>query len=182
MEEKFVKYLIEIGIIDIKTENQILTLYREKNSYFKINNFKFNEIMTELLLNLFENLTEIQKKYICFHLPVKFLKLTQNLLKQKLKNILIKTILKKKYILAKYLFRWNKNFHKEHSKKLDTESDNNQIVKFLNILKNIFYIIEIIIIKVIIMKINFLKINIIIWPRIQEKGAIHIEIQKKIIF
>lgn len=113
MEQKFTKYLIEIGFIDKKTESQILSLYKEK--YFKCNilkRFKFNESMTEILLSLINNLTEIQKKYICFHLPAKFIKLSKKHLQDKLKNIFLKKIIKNKLILSKYLFKWYKNVNK----------------------------------------------------------------------
>ena len=114
MEENFTNYLKEVGIIDNKSENLILSLYKIKYyNYlnYDIDKIKFNEIMTEILIDFFNNLTQIQKKYICFHLPVKFLKLKQNLLQQKLKNILVKVYLKNKFILSKYLFRWFKNIH-----------------------------------------------------------------------
>ena len=67
--------------------------------------------MTEILFILLDNLNEIQKKFMCFHLPVKFIKLTKNLLKQKLRYIIIKKDLKNKYLLSKYLLRWNNNIH-----------------------------------------------------------------------
>ena len=35
--------------------------------------------MTEILITIFNNISEIQKKYMCFHLPVKFLKLSENM-------------------------------------------------------------------------------------------------------
>ena len=114
MEENFTNYLKEVGIIDNKSENLILSLYKIKYyNYlnYDIDKIKFNEIMTEILIDFFNNLTQIQKKYICFHLPVKFLKLKKNLLQQKLKNILVKVYLKNKFILSKYLFRWFKNIH-----------------------------------------------------------------------
>jgi hypothetical protein len=44
-----------------------------------------------------------------FHLPAKFIKLSENKLLQKLSNIILKKTLKIKIILYKYLFRWYKN-------------------------------------------------------------------------
>ena len=113
MEQKFTKHLIEIGVIDKKTESQILSLYREKYLNFNfLNKFEFNESMTEILFSIFNNLTEIQKKYICFHLPAKFIKLSKKNLQNKLKNIFGKKIIKNKLILWKYLFKWYKNMEK----------------------------------------------------------------------
>ena len=117
MENKFTNHLIEIGVIDNKTQNKILSSYKLKyynyyNYYnYKISENKFNEIMTEILIDFFNNLTEIQKKYICFHLPVKFIKSRKILVQQYLKNIFIKLYLKNKFLLLKYLFRWYKNIH-----------------------------------------------------------------------
>ena len=111
MEIKFVQHLIEIGFIDNKTEKQLLSLYYEKSKMLKSNKYIFNELMTEILFLLLDNLNEIQKKFICFHLPVKFIKLSQYKLKQNLKNIIIKNNLKNKFILAKYLLRWKNNIH-----------------------------------------------------------------------
>ena len=109
MEEKFTKHLTEIGVIDKKTEYQILSFYKQKCLGYQYNKIKFNEIMTEILISLFNNISEIQKKYMCFHLPVKFIKLSENKLLQKLSNIILKKTLKIKIILYKYLFRWYKN-------------------------------------------------------------------------
>ena len=112
MEKKFTKHLIEIGIIDKKIEYQIISLYKENLlKYNYSNKFKFNELMTQILLSIFNNLTEIQKKFICFHLPAKFLKILSKHIKEKLKNILTRKILKTKLILSKYLFNWYKSIH-----------------------------------------------------------------------
>ena len=111
MEKKFTNHLIDIGFIDKKTESQILLMHRQKNMKYNTK-FKFNELMTEILLSLMNNLTEIQKKYICFHLPVKFIKLSNKLLKDKLRNIIYKKILKTKIILWKYFFKWYKSYNK----------------------------------------------------------------------
>ena len=73
METKFTKHLFEIGLIDKKTESQIISLYRENYyKYSKSNKIIFNELMTEVLFSIINNLTEVQKKFICFHLPAKF--------------------------------------------------------------------------------------------------------------
>ena len=109
MEEKFTKHLTEIGVIDKKTEYQILSFYKQRCLGYQYNKIKFNEIMTEILISLFNNISEIQKKYMCFHLPVKFIKLSENKLLQKLSNIILKKTLKIKIILYKNLFRWYKN-------------------------------------------------------------------------
>lgn len=111
MEEKFTKHLIENGVIDKKTEYQILSFYKQRYLGYQYNKIKFNELMTEILITLFNNFSEIQKKYMCFHLPVKFIKLSENKLTQKLHNIILKKSLRIKIILYKHLFRWYKNIY-----------------------------------------------------------------------
>jgi hypothetical protein len=115
MEEKFTKHLTENGVIDKKTEFHILSLYRQRCLGYQYNKIKFNELMTEILISIFNNLSEIQKKYMCFHLPVKFIKISENKLLQTLYNIILKKSLKIKIILYKYLFRWYKNAKKSSS-------------------------------------------------------------------
>ena len=105
MERNFAEYLFEIGFIDSKTISQIIFLYNNKKDAFGIYN-QFNKKMTEILLLFFNNITDIQKKFICFHLPVKFIKSAKLKLKNILKNIIHKNGLKNKIILLKYLFRW----------------------------------------------------------------------------
>jgi len=112
MEEKFTKHLTEIGVIDKRTEYQILSFYKQRCLGYQYNKIKFNELMTEILITIFNNFSEIQKKYMCFHLPVKFIKISENSLLQKLNNIIMKKALKIKIILFKYLFRWYKNIKK----------------------------------------------------------------------
>ena len=113
MDKKFTKYLIENGFIDKRTGNEILSLYAKKSFKFEnLNNLYFNETMTEILLSIFNNLSEIQIKYLCFHLPAKFIKISKKQIKDKLKNILNKAIIKKKLILSKYLFKWYRNINK----------------------------------------------------------------------
>ena len=111
MEEKFTKHLTENGVIDKKTEFHILSLYKQRCLGYQYNKIKFNELMTEILISIFNNFSEIQKKYMCFHLPVKFIKLSENKLMQTLNNIILKKSLKTKIILYKYLFRWYKNMY-----------------------------------------------------------------------
>ena len=117
MEHKFTKHLVEIGFIDKKTESQILSLY--KNNFYKFykpNKLIFNELMTEILLSIINNFSEIQKKYICFHLPAKFINLLNKNQQDKLKNIFKKKELKNKLIMSNFLFKWYRN--KNTSKKI----------------------------------------------------------------
>ena len=107
MEEKFIHYLIDIGFIDKKTENELKEIYDKVLS--ENNNMKFNEIMTTVLINFLDNLTQIQKKFICFHLPVKFINQIKKNRNQKLKNIIQKLSLKRTLKLYKYINLWKNN-------------------------------------------------------------------------
>ena len=105
MEKKFLDHLINIGVIDKNAKNKIISIYnplKEKNE----NKNQFNKKMTEILLSFFNTLTEVQKKFMCFHLPVKYIKLIQTKIKNKLRNIFHINEIKNKIILMKYLFRW----------------------------------------------------------------------------
>ena len=109
MEKKFYEHLLDIGFIDEKNLSQIIMQsYSNKKCAIAENN-KFNKNMTEMLLLFFDNLTDIQKKYACFHLPAKFIKLSKFKLKEKLKNIVKRKELNNKIILSKYLFKWYRN-------------------------------------------------------------------------
>ena len=110
MEKNFLAHLINIGVIDKNSKNKIISIYnslKEKNE----NKNQFNKKMTEILLSFFNTLTEVQKKFMCFHLPVKYIKLCQTKIKNKLRNILHINELKNKIILMKYLFRWYRYRH-----------------------------------------------------------------------
>ena len=134
MENKFVSHLIDIGFIDKKTYFQILNIYK-LNKDINENKNEFNKIMTEILLSYFFNLSEIQKKFICFHLPAKFIKISKLKLKNKLKNILRKKELTTRIILMKYFFKWyryksksnlnNMNNNKYNSIDINLDDKNN---------------------------------------------------------
>ena len=136
MEEKFTKHLTEIGVIDKKTEYQILSLYKQRSLGYQYNKIKFNELMTEILITIFNNLSDIQKKYMSFHLPVKFIKLSEKKLLQKLNNIILRKSLKIKIILYKFLFRWYKN-SKKNSKAFINNNNKNTFRQRKNINLNI---------------------------------------------
>ena len=135
MEKNFLDHLINIGIIDKNSKNKIISIYnslKEKNE----NKNQFNKKMTEILLSFFNTLTEVQKKFMCFHLPVKFIKLCELKINNKLRNILHIHELKNKIILMKYLFRWYRCRHytseKNNKNKINIDEAN------LDNSKNIF--------------------------------------------
>ena len=135
MENKFVSHLIDIGFIDKKTSFQILNIYK-LNKDINENKNEFNKIMTEILLSYFFNLSEIQKKFICFHLPAKFIKISKLKLKNKLKNILRKKELTTRIILMKYFFKWYKYKSKSNLNNMNNNKYNSIDINLDD--KNIF--------------------------------------------
>ena len=109
MEKKFYEHLLDIGFIDEKNLSHIIMQSYSNKKYAITEKNKFNKNMTEMLLLFFDNMTDIQKKYICFHLPAKFIRLSKIKLKEKLKNIIKRKEIKNKIILSKYLFKWYRN-------------------------------------------------------------------------
>ena len=131
MEKKFCEHLLEIGLIDSKTLSQIITLYNSQKET-ETNDHQFNKKMTGILLLFFDSLTEMQKKFICFHLPAKFIKLIKFKIKKHLTNIIHKIQLKNKLILMKYLFRWYRhknNFNNIKDSNFDKELENKNILR-----------------------------------------------------
>ena len=122
MEKKFVQYLIDIGFIDKKSFIQILSQY---NSIDIHNNNKFNQKMTEILLAFFDQISDLQKKYICFHLPAKFIKIINQKKLSKLKSIIVKNELKNKFLILKCLFKWYRFFHKNKNNNFKVNNCNN---------------------------------------------------------
>ena len=128
MEKIFCDFLIDIGLIDIKTSTIIKNINREISKSRK--EFSFTDSFFISLMHYFNNLTLNQKKYMCFSLPLRFILSQQKELKQKLKSILYKKYLKEKLIKFKYLLRWAKgdkfNFKIEKNiNNYDKENNNN---------------------------------------------------------
>ena len=140
MEKKFLDHLINIGVIDKNAKNKIISIYnplKEKNE----NKNQFNKKMTEILLSFFNTLTEVQKKFMCFHLPVKYIKLIQMKIKNKLRNIFHINEIKNKIILMKYLFRWYRcrQYIKERNNKNEINIDDSSYDSPKNIFRQQSY-------------------------------------------
>ena len=130
MEKNFCDYLVSIGLIDLKSSNNIKYLNKEVSKSRK--EFSFTDSFFISLMHYFNNLTLNQKKYMCFSLPLRFILLRQKELNQKLKSILSKKILKEKIIKLKYLLRWLKrekfNFKIEKNSNFYNTKNNNNIL------------------------------------------------------
>ena len=110
MENKFCEFLVNIGIIDIKTSNNLKEINHDIINSKNVNNFSDSFFIS--LMHYFSNLTVNQKKYICFNLPLRYLLNKEKEKKQKIMSILFKKDLKESFIKLKHLFTWIKNIKK----------------------------------------------------------------------
>ena len=68
-------------------------------SLIKQNHKSFNDSSFDLLMNYFNNLDEKQKKFMSYHIPSKFIIISSKMKKDKLRSIIVQSILRKKLIL-----------------------------------------------------------------------------------
>ena len=100
MNQKFSTYLKNIGLLNETASSSIL------KSDEKLNNKSFNDSSFDLLMNYFNNLDEKQKKFMSYHIPSKFIIISSKMKKDKLRSIIVQSILRKKLILLKKFFSW----------------------------------------------------------------------------
>ena len=100
MDQQFSLYLTKIGLLDKKTSSAII----------KYNDDSINKSFTDksfyFLMNYFDNLNEEQKKYMSYYIPLKFKLLTKKYKIEKIKSIFIQLLLRKKFLMLKYLYIW----------------------------------------------------------------------------
>ena len=104
MENDFCNFLINIGLIDLKTSKNLKEINLEITN--AKHEFNFSDCFFISLMHYFNNLTISQKKYICFNLPIKFLLNKDKEKKKQLSLIVLKKHLKEKLIKFKYLCIW----------------------------------------------------------------------------
>ena len=100
MNQKFSTYLKNIGLLNDTTSSSIM------KSDEKLNNKSFNDSSFDLLMNYFNNLDEKQKKFMSYHIPSKFILISTKMKKDKLRSIIVQSILRKKIILLKKFLLW----------------------------------------------------------------------------
>ena len=100
MNQKFSTYLKNIGLLN-ETASSSLMKSDDKLSYKSFNDSSF-----DLLMNYFNNLDEKQKKFMSYHIPSKFIIISSKLKKDKLRSIIVQSILRKKLILLKNFLLW----------------------------------------------------------------------------
>ena len=130
MNQKFSSYLKDIGLFNETASSSLLK--SEDKSSFK----SFNDSSFDLLMNYFNNLDEDQKKFMCQNIPSNFILISEKIKKDKLKSIIIQTILRKKFILFKFLISWrfktflsDTNSNHENSENYNTSKKQNLLNK-----------------------------------------------------
>ena len=119
MEKDFCKFLSKIGMIDEDTALTFIKIYKDiQKDNSDINIF---ELSFQILITFLNNITNVQKNYMCHNLPLKFYELQEKNKKEKLISILMKKRLKDKIYLLKYLFIW-KNKIMNRRKKIISSS------------------------------------------------------------
>jgi len=107
MENKFCDYLVNIGLVDIKTGKNLKDINHDIAKSKSKQNFSDSFFIS--LMEYLNNLTENQKKYMSLNLPLRFLLNIEKEKKQKLLSLLSKKEKDEKYIKLKFLFAWMKN-------------------------------------------------------------------------
>ena len=119
MEKDFCKFLTKIGMIDEDTALTFLKIYNDiQKENSDINIF---ELSFQILITFLNNITNIQKNYMCHNLPLKFYEIHEKNKKDKLISIIMKKRLKDKIFLLKYIFLW-KNKAMNIRKKISSNS------------------------------------------------------------
>ena len=143
MENQFCNFLLNIGLIDLKTSKILKEINHGIINSRNIHNF--SDCFFISLMHYFNNLTLNQKKYICFNLPLRFLLNKEKEKKRKMRLIILKKQLKEKSLKLKYLLTWirhNKSKRKALTKQKSGDSLlNNRITfdDFINRKKEIEY-------------------------------------------
>ena len=143
MENQFCNFLLNIGLIDLKTSKILKEINHGIINSRNIHNF--SDCFFISLIHYFNNLTLNQKKYICFNLPLRFLLNKEKEKKRKMRLIILKKQLKEKSLKLKYLLTWirhNKSKRKALTKQKSGDSLlNNRITfdDFINRKKEIEY-------------------------------------------
>ena len=143
MENQFCNFLLNIGLIDLKTSKILKEINHGIINSKNIHNF--SDCFFISLMHYFNNLTLNQKKYICFNLPLRFLLNKEKEKKRKMRLIILKKQLKEESLKLKYLLTWirhNKSKRKQFTKQKSGGSLlNNRITfdDFINRKKEIEY-------------------------------------------
>ena len=97
MEKDFCKFLTKIGMIDEDTAQAFIKIYNDiQLEHSDINIF---ELSFQILITFLNNITNIQKNYMCHNLPLKFYEIHEKNKKDKLISIIMKKRLKNKIFL-----------------------------------------------------------------------------------
>ena len=127
MENNFCDFLINIGLIDLKTSKNLKQINHEIINAKSEHNF--SDCFFISLMHFFNNLTINQKKYMCFNLPLRFLLNIEKEKKQKMGLIILKKELKEKLYKLKYLCAWIRNI-KNQKKVISKQQSGGSLINF----------------------------------------------------
>ena len=127
MENNFCDFLINIGLIDLKTSKHLKQINHEIINAKSEHNF--SDCFFISLMHFFNNLTINQKKYMCFNLPLRFLLNIEKEKKQKMGLIILKKELKEKLYKLKYLCAWIRNI-KNQKKVISKQQSGGSLINF----------------------------------------------------
>ena len=129
MNQKFSTYLKDIGLLN-ETVSSTIMKTDDKSS-----NKSFNDSSFGLLMNYFNNLDEAQKKFMSFHIPSKFIIISEKMQRDKLRSIIVQGVLRKKLLLLKYFLTWKFKTYITSIKENISINNNNEL-KLVNIDNN----------------------------------------------
>ena len=127
MENNFCDFLINIGLIDLKTSKNLKQINHEIINAKSEHNF--SDCFFISLMHFFNNLTINQKKYMCFNLPLRFLLNIEKEKKQKMGLIILKKELKEIIYKLKYLCAWIRNI-KNQKKVISKQQSGGSLINF----------------------------------------------------
>ena len=125
MDNKFCDFLINIGLIDLKTSKNLKQINHDVIN--AKNEHNFSDCFFISLMHYFNNLTIDQKKYMCFNLPLRFLLNKEKEKRQKMSLIILKKQLKEKLLKIKYLFNWLRN-NRNKKKKITKQASGGSLL------------------------------------------------------
>ena len=130
MNQKFSTYLRDIGLLNETVSSSIM------KTDDKSSNKSFNDSSFDVLMNYFNNLDENQKKFMSSHIPSKFIINSEKLQRDKLRSIIVQSILRKKLFLLKYFLIWKfKTYITNNKENIPLNSNINKL-KLVNIDNN----------------------------------------------
>jgi hypothetical protein len=106
MNERFFKYLTKIGLLNDKENSSNIFKSTSKSDGQNFENYSFN-----LLMHIFNNLNDEQKKYMCHSISSNYKIISEEKRREKIKSLILQLKLKHEIILLKFFYRWKLNIN-----------------------------------------------------------------------